>query len=210
MKKNEPAKLIGFVLPAVELIPGFLVPVYDVSGTKSKQVSKGDERILALEPISESNFLDIETLRLMLNQPLIITKNEVTEGGAVCHAFFDGKTVYLGDKKILLTMFNSLAPRIVQALSEVPYSLAGLYDFMGRGSSAKEIRRRAAEDDNNGVELMVNKSINHLVMVKNNSTLIRTDDTDQSWKSEALDFAKRTKKFRQIYESNFCAGNLYG
>jgi hypothetical protein len=147
MEKFEPAKLIAFSLPSGELLPGFLIPVFELADQQVVQGIDDDGMVRTLYPLSASDpVLDLKTLHTTLGIELSAIEGQTIQGGNAIHAFFDNQRIYVGKKTTLALIFSECMPRIIEKLKDFPICLAGLHDFVGEHLVANQLRRSRSAD----------------------------------------------------------------
>ncbi|WP_411884663.1 hypothetical protein [Polaromonas sp. YR568] len=145
-KENEPS-LIGFSLPAGELLPGFLIPVFQFDNRRVAQGVGDGDVVQTLYPLSDIEpVFDLETMSTVLKIKLVMVSNETGIGKNALHAFYDTQHLYVGLKVAFLPLFDALMSQIISKLWCNPICLAGLHDFLGKHALADELRRSRSAD----------------------------------------------------------------
>lgn len=94
-------------------------------------------------PISLNPTLVLEAQTLELTSvPKVkrIDYQSPVEGGDAVHAFYDTNMIYVATRSTLTEIFDLIETQIVTRLKNFPFSLAGLYDFVGKPDTAKLLR----------------------------------------------------------------------
>ncbi|MBC3916836.1 hypothetical protein H8L32_05055 [Undibacterium sp. CY18W] len=141
-------KLVSLGLPAGELLPGFIIPVFGLANKRYIQYIGSSNKIIKFKRVFDNELsLDFQTLELTSALNIIKTENPLSLGinSDAIHAFTDLKNVYIGTQDYFLSL-HTLAlfeEQMNERLSEYPFTLASLYDFVRK----PEIAIRLREDE---------------------------------------------------------------
>jgi hypothetical protein len=139
---DSAAPLVGFALPAAELLPGFLIPIFEHRQQLIVQVASG-ERVSSFETLSAADSaISLATIR-QLGKEVVLIEGSTAIGRTLVHAFFDSQRVYVGGRASLTAVLNTILPQLVIQLPEYPRCLATLHDFLGKPGPANELRSGA-------------------------------------------------------------------
>lgn len=189
-------KLAAFALPTGEMTPGFLIPVFESANKRYVQEIDPHNHIKRLCQITKSDpILQIDSLNILAAIKLVRFGAEFAEtGNEAIHAFFDKNTIYIGTHLELVTMFNLIESQILQHLESFPYSLAGLYDFIGYKNKASALRKRQHVEFSEAQKQLTKQNTKTPVAKGSESRKpghFRTAESTQDFVEDAQDFYQK-------------------
>ena len=138
--------LTDLAMPSGELIPGFLIPVFN-GGKKQIQSFSTDDLVRSLtdlrsyEPLLNVSALSCSTISCVVT----VGETGICEGEKAVHAFYDGTRVFVGQRHNLIPHFKKIRKELDRALESFPIALAGLYDFIGNAKAARLLRSKGSK-----------------------------------------------------------------
>ena len=205
-------KLAFLGLPAGELLPGFLIPIFESVDQKYIQCIDSSNKISKFEPVlSDELSLDFQTLELTSALNIVKTEKALSLGigSDPIHAFTDLENIYIGTQDYFLSL-HTLAlfeEQMNERLKDYPFTLASLYDFVRKPDVAIRLREDGSTKSLFMQEKKLNVEIERRDLPKNNhhqsvseTHFPRVSNTNHI-SNDAQAFAQQISRNRNNYAS---------